>query len=335
MSREGGGYQAEAGGTGLAIPVKGGEEGGRREKNSTAPRVLIFADQADWHIRELSEAFAAAGAEVATVSMRRCGLSVTEEGARFLLPQPASRLPDLVFVKTISAGSFEEVTLRLGILHGLAAAGSVVVNSAPAIERCVDKSQTSLRLALAGLPTPPAWTVQSPEAAAAIITAEGAQGHELVLKPLFGAQGRGLLRLRNPELLPPSDAVAGIYYLQRFIAPAESTFRDCRVLVSNGRAVAAMLREHENWITNVHQGARCVAISPEEEVAQLSVAAAKAVGAFHAGVDLIRGADGLWQVLEVNSMPAWRGLQSVTPFRIATCLAADALASVSRIPVDG
>jgi len=95
-----------------------------------------------------------------------------------------------------------------------------------------------LRLALAGLPTPPAWTVQSPEAAAAIITAEAAQGHELVLKPLFGAQGRGLLRLRNPELLPPSDAVAGIYYLQRFIAPAESTFRDCRVLVSNGRAIA-------------------------------------------------------------------------------------------------
>jgi RimK family alpha-L-glutamate ligase len=315
-----------------SLLVPGNRNGQERR---TAPRVLIFADQADWHIRELSEAFAPAGAEVATVSMRRCGLSVTEEGARFLLPQPAGRLPDLVFVKTISAGGFEEVTLRLGILHGLAAAGSVVVNSAPAIERCVDKSQTSLRLKLAGLPTPPAWTVQSPEAAVAIVTAEAARGHELVLKPLFGAQGRGLVRLRDPALLPPSEAVAGIYYLQHFIPPAESTYRDCRVLVSDGRPVAAMLREHESWITNVHQGARCVAIPAEGEVTQLAVAAAKAVGAFHAGVDLIRGADGLWQVLEVNSMPAWRGLQSVTSFGIAPCLAADALALVSCTPVDG
>jgi RimK family alpha-L-glutamate ligase len=177
--------------------------------------------------------------------------------------------------------------------------------------------------------------VQSLEAAAAIVTAEAARGHELVLKPLFGAQGRGLLRLSDPGLLPPAEAVAGVYYLQRFIPPAEATFRDCRVLVSDGRAVAAMLREHESWITNVHQGARCVAIPAEGEVAQLAVAAAKAVVAFHAGVDLIRGVDGLWQVLEVNSMPAWKGLQTVTSFRIASCLAADALALACRAPVGG
>ena len=34
------------------------------------------------------------------------------------------------------AHALEEVTLRLGMLHGLEAAGCVVINSAPAIERC-------------------------------------------------------------------------------------------------------------------------------------------------------------------------------------------------------
>jgi len=293
-------------------------------------RILIFADQADWHVRALTEGFAAAGAAAEAISLRRCGLHMTGEGARFLLPEPAARPPDLAFVKTIAAGSFEEVTLRLGILHGLEAAGCAVVNSAPAIERCVDKAQTSLRLALAGLPTPPAWSLQSREAAAALVAAEAAQGHELVLKPLFGAQGRGLIRVSDPAALPEAEAVDGVWYLQRFVPPAEATFRDGRVLVSAGRAVAAMLREHESWITNVHQGARCIGVPAEGRVAELAIAAAAAVGAYHAGVDLIRDAGGAWRILEVNSMPAWKGLQSVTPFPIAPILAADALALTAR-----
>ena len=294
------------------------------------PRILIFADQADWHVRALQEGFAAAGAAAQAISLRRCGLAMTEQGARFLLPEPAARVPDLAFVKTIAAGSFEEVTLRLGLLHGLEAAGCAVVNSAPAIERCVDKAQTSLRLALAGLPTPPAWCVQSREAAAALVAAEAARGHELVLKPLFGAQGRGLIRLTDLAVLPEAEAVDGVYYLQRFVPPAEATFRDCRVLVSAGRAVAAMLREHESWITNVHQGARCVGVPAAGRIAELAVAAAGAIGAYHAGADLIRDAEGVWRILEVNSMPAWKGLQSVTAFPIAPILAADALAQAAR-----
>ena len=309
----------------LSLPRKGGGECG-----DPPPRILIFADQADWLVRALTEGFAAAGAAAEAVSLRRCGLHMGEEGARFLLPEPAARPPDLAFVKTIAAGSFEEVTLRLGILHGLEAAGCAVVNSAPAIERCVDKAQTSLRLALAGLPTPPAWCLQSRDDAAALVASEAAQAHELVLKPLFGAQGRGLIRLSDPAALPEAEAVDGVYYLQRFVPPAEATFRDCRVLVSAGRAVAAMLREHENWITNVHQGARCIGIPAEGRVAELAIAAAAAVGAYHAGVDLIRDTDGAWRILEVNSMPAWKGLQSVTSFPIARAIAQDALALLQR-----
>lgn len=312
-----------------SLPLEAGGRGG--DGDAAATRILIFADQADWHVRSLKQGFEGSGLSVEAVSLRRCAMAVGDGGPRFLLPEPASRPPNLVFVKSIAAGSFEEVTLRLGILHGLEAAGCIVVNTAAAIERSVDKSQTSLRLALAGLSTPPAWTVQSREAAAALVAAQAAEGYELVLKPLFGAQGRGLLRLADPAALPESEAVAGVYYLQRFVPPAEATFRDCRVLVGAGRAVAAMLREHESWITNVHQGARCVGVAAEGHIAELAVAAAAAVGAFHAGVDLIRGSDGAWRVLEVNSMPAWKGLQGVTPFPIGPVLAADALARLERV----
>ena len=312
------------------MPQRARKRGGDISEHAKSPRILIFADQADWHVRGLKEGFAAAGVAAEASSLRRCGLEMRADGVRFLLPEPAAPPPDLVFVKTIAAGSFEEVTLRLGILHGLEAAGCAVVNSAWAIERCVDKAQTSLRLALAGLPTPPSWTVQSREAAAALVAAEAGGGHELVLKPLFGAQGRGLLRIADPSALPEAEAVDGVFYLQRFVPPADAQFRDCRVLVSAGRAVAAMLREHEGWITNVHQGARCVGIPAEGRVAELAVAAAGVVGAYHAGVDLIRGADGNWAILEVNSMPAWKGLQGVTPFPIAPILAADALALLAE-----
>ena len=49
--------------------------------------------------------------------------------------------------------------------------------------------------------------------------------------------------------------------------------------------------------------------------------AAAAVEADFAGVDLLRGADGRLTVIEVNSMPGWQGLQSVTDFSIADELA--------------
>src|SRR5450759_2744190 len=104
------------------------------------------------------------------------------------LPGFGPGVPDAVFVRTLSGGSFEAVTLRLGILHALSEIGIPVWNKARAIERCVDKSMTSFLLARAGLPTPETWTTESREQAAEIVRGEGAP---LVLKPLFGSQGRG------------------------------------------------------------------------------------------------------------------------------------------------
>jgi RimK family alpha-L-glutamate ligase len=229
----------------------------------------------------------------------------------------------------MAGGTFEAVTLRLGVLHAAREAGVLVWNDARAIERCVDKSMTSFLLARAGLPTPPTWVVESRDAAAAVVAREAADA-PLVLKPLFGSQGRGLLLVRTPCDLPAPEAVRGVYYLQRFVGVDRDGFRDFRLLVSRGRVIAAMARHSRDWITNVKQGGRPVAVAANEEMREVAVRAAAAVGASFAGVDVLYDDDGRLAVLEVNSMPAWSGLQKVTSFDIAAALAGDLIAAAGE-----
>jgi RimK family alpha-L-glutamate ligase len=235
------------------------------------------------------------------------------------MPQAAATL------RATAAGSLEQITLRLGILHALEAAGVRVWNNPRAIERCVDKSTATWRFQHAGLPVPETRTAEG--AAAATLHRRG-RG-TLVLKPLFGSQGNGVRRLAEADDLPPPDLLGNVYYLQEYLRGADATsFEDWRVLVSKGRVLAAMMRRGKTWLTNVHQGAEPVAVTPDAEMQSLALRAAEAVGASYAGVDLIRAVDGRLLVLEINSNPAWKGLQSVTGFDIAEVLADDFLAEV-------
>ena len=90
-----------------------------------------------------------------------------------------------------------------------------------------------------------------------------------------------------------------------------------------------MRRRATSWITNVRQGARPIAATPSVEEERLALAAARALGADCAGVDLIWDETGAPLVLEVNSMAGWSGLQRVTNFSIAERLARDALAMIA------
>ena len=234
-------------------------------------------------------------------------------------------------VRTLSAGSFEAITKRLGVLHALANLGVVVWNDARAIERCVDKSMTSFLLARARVPTPPTWTMESAEAARALVEREAPRG-PLVLKPLFGAQGKGLRLIREADELPGPEEVAGVYYLQRFQSNGTEDFSDYRLFVLRGRVVAAMMRRASTWITNVKQGGEPMAVAPDPKMERLAVAAAEAVGAAIAGVDVIVTADGAPTVLEVNSMPAWSGLQKVSGTNIAGAIASALIETLPVLP---
>ena len=292
---------------------------------AAAPAIALVTDTVDWHARALAKAFAALGARP-RVLMLPASRFDTASANGLSLPGFGPGVPDAVFVRTLSGGSFEAVTLRLGILHALSEIGIPVWNKARAIERCVDKSMTSFLLARAGLPTPETWATESCEQAAEIVRGEGAP---LVLKPLFGSQGRGLRLIRNADELPQPADVAGVYYLQRFVGVERNGFHDFRVLVSNARVIAAMMRHSSHWITNVKRGAKPVAAVADNTMKDLAVAAAAAVGADFAGVDIIHDGDGRPTVLEVNSMPAWSGLQRTTAVDIAAVLAGDLVAALA------
>src|SRR5215472_14121143 len=158
-------------------------------------RVAILTDQPGWHGRELQRAFRACGVQSAFASLSDCRLDLEGTRAHVRVPGFETQLPDAVFVRSIEAGTFEQVTLRLSVLHGLRELGVPVYNDARAIERSVDKSMTTFLLRLHGIPTLPTWVTERESVARSTLMREAAQGKELVVKPLFGSQGKGLQRL--------------------------------------------------------------------------------------------------------------------------------------------
>ncbi len=298
--------------------------GGRR------PRVAILTDETGWHTRKLREALAARGFEGRCADLADCRFDSSAPNG-MLIPGFGRELPVAALVRGIAGGSLEQITKRLGILHGLRESGVPVYNDARAIERSVDKSMTSFLLARAGVETPPAWTVESEVQARRILMREASAGRSLVLKPLFGSQGKGLLRVGmvDGESLPLPDLAAfgRVAYLQRYVDAPPSGGYDWRVLVVGGRAIAAMQRVSEHWIRNVARGARGVAAPLTPALAGIAEAASAALGMDYAGVDLLpdpSAPNGL-RVMEVNGVAAWRALQKVSPVNIAQAIVDDLL----------
>ena len=171
----------------------------------------------------------------------------------------------------------------------------------------------------AGLRVPPTIVCQHADAA---LEAFAALGGDVVVKPLFGSEGRGMVRVSDPEMawrtfrtlertqsrpLPPTVHSPSGMGFARFVLGG-------RVLTSMRR------RSRGDWRTNVAQGGagEPVRIGAEEE--RLALRAAAALGAPAAGVDLLPGPDGEWYVLEVNAVPGWRALSPVTGVDVATAL---------------
>jgi tetrahydromethanopterin:alpha-L-glutamate ligase len=292
-------------------------------------RVAIMTDEKGWHTRQLQAALRERGGVGYCVDLADCHVDTTAAWHGLAIPGFGRRLPDAVLVRGIAGGTFEQVTKRLGVLHALRELGVPVYNDARAIERSVDKSMTSLLLHAAAVPTPATWATESAAVAQRIAIREGAAGHALVLKPLFGSQGKGLQLVglvdgvHHP--LPPLEAGYGaLAYLQRFVPPLSTPGFDWRVLVIGGRAVTAMRRVNTHWIHNIAQGARAEPAELTRPLAEMAERAARALEMDYAGIDLLPAATGApIQVIEVNGVAAWQGLQRVTRFNIARALVDD------------
>jgi tetrahydromethanopterin:alpha-L-glutamate ligase len=290
-------------------------------------KVPIFTDDPGWHGQQLKQAFAEQGVEAVFVSLQACVIDLSKTTPQINIPG-FETLPKAGFVRGVSGGTLQQIITRLNILHIMSMLGVKIYNDGKAIERTVDKGLTSFLLQLNGIATPKTWVCESRKHAEAIRREAAQRQQALVIKPLFGSQGVGVRLLPNeaPLPVPMERFVDGIYYLQQaIVAPTNS--HDYRLFVINDQVVAAMKRVGENWLNNVAAGGRCEAVTPNATLVDLAIKATQALNIHYAGIDIMEGLAGDYYVIEVNSIPAWKGLQSVTHVNIAKSLVADFLSN--------
>jgi RimK family alpha-L-glutamate ligase len=269
-------------------------------------RVAILGSTGGWHAERLERALAARGHECDFVPVTRM-VGRIDDGVAL----GGLEACDAVLVRGLPRGSLEQVIFRVDALHALAAAGVRVVNAATAIERTVDKFLASALLATAGVPTPRTIACERADDA---LAAFAELGSDVVVKPLFGSMGFGMTRIDDADVAArvfrALELERAVYYLQERL-----TGMNVRALVVGGRVVGAVERVGDGWRANLARGASARALEPDGAREDLCVRAAEAVGADYAGVDLLGD-----QVLEVNGIPGWHGLERATGVDVAAAL---------------
>jgi RimK family alpha-L-glutamate ligase len=275
-------------------------------------RVGVLGATGSWHSRGLIAALGDRGHDVLAIPATRLRSEVDSRADVHVLGPDGEVLDalDLLIVRGLPRGSLEQVIFRMDALHVLADQGVRCVNSPRAIERTVDKSWASAALALTGVPTPPTIVCERYDDA---MEAFERLGGDVVVKPLFGAMGNGIVRVEDRDVahrvFRALELERGVYYVQRTVAPVGR--RNLRVLVVAGEVAGAMERVTDSWRANIARGARPQAVTLGDDERRLALAAAVALEADVAGVDLLVGPDGDAVVLEVNGIPGWQALQSV------------------------
>lgn len=268
-------------------------------------RFAVLGSKPGWHSERMIEAFGRRGAKAdfVTVEALVCPLGLPDAQT------PLSEYDGLA-IRGIPAGSLEEIVYRMDALHVFERGGLRCVNRPKTIEKTVDKFLTSALLEEAGLPVPPTVCCEGGRAAEA---AFAALGGDVIYKPLFGSCGNGLQRLKSEagarRAFGEIEKAGSVFYLQKFIPSGNS---DVRAFVVGGRVIAAMRRTGSDWFANVSKGGRAQAHTLTAREEELALAAAAAVDADVAGVDLLVAETGETFVTEVNGCPGWQGLSSVT-----------------------
>lgn len=202
---------------------------------------------------------------------------------------------DLLFERCVSHSR------ALYSLQFMEQAGVPCINSAEVARVCGDKIESSIALARDKIKQPQLRVAYTEESA---LEAIEELGYPVILKPVIGSWGRLLSKINDrdaAETILEHKKLLGsyqhsIFYIQEYV---EKKGRDIRSFVVGNECIAAIYRESDHWITNTARGAVATNCPVSNEVADLSLAAAKAVGGGLLAVDLFETADGLI-VNEVN-----------------------------------
>lgn len=179
--------------------------------------------------------------------------------------------------------------------------GIKCVNSSKTAYICGDKLHTSAVLKKAGIAQPEVRIAFSEDAA---LRAIKKMGFPVVLKPAVGSWGRLLSKVNDrdaAESILEHKTVLGtyhhsIFYIQKYI---RKKGRDIRSFVVGDECIAAIYRTSEHWITNTARGGVATNCEVNDEIRDISLKAAKAVGGGVVAMDLFETNDG-YLINEVN-----------------------------------
>jgi len=189
-----------------------------------------------------------------------------------------------------------------------------VINSFEVANNCGNKMITSLLLKKHNVPTPKTYFTFSSEAALENLEKIG---YPVVIKPVVGSWGRGVMPLKDRDT---ADAIIEvrelndgpldrIYYLQEMVNRPP---RDIRVIVVGDQVVAAMYRTSSgSFKTNIAVGGEPMACEITKELEDVCMKAAKAVGGGILGVDVMEDKKRGLVVHEVNNTVEFKGLAKV------------------------
>lgn len=272
-------------------------------------KIGVFGNHDSWYVNELCRVGAERGHAMHPLLFDQFSATVKTKSVGFVCDDVDLLSLDVVLVRTMPPGSLEQVVARMDMLAGLESAGVRVLNPPRSLECAVDKYLTTQRLAIAGLPVPDTVVCENSDTA---LNAFETLGRDVVVKPLFGAEGRGIMRVSDPELALRAfrtlERLGAVLYLQRFVTGPGF---DIRVLLLDGQLVGSMKRipKAGDFRANISQqgtGERHVPTGQEIELARR---AAMVTGSLFAGVDLMYNSNQEPLLIEVNAVPGWRGLQ--------------------------
>lgn len=192
-----------------------------------------------------------------------------------------------------------------------------LINPTAGLENAGNKYRTSILMNINNIPHPK--TVITEDIDKALMWSE--KFKDCVLKPLFGNQGKGIVRLKNKTLISKLNMLNefkkkhGVFYIQEFITNPNDIYRDIRAFVIGDEVVSAMYRVSDNWITNIHQNGKAEKCEITDEIRELAIKAKNATGLIYGGVDLMESKDGL-KVIEVNGAPSWEALSRISEMDI-------------------
>lgn len=312
--------------------------------SSNQPQALkigILASEGSWYYRDLERAardrgyacerleFARLVAHVnATSSRFRCqSVGESEVSAASISKSRSAEEPiaanvseyGCIIVRTMPPGSLEQVVYRMDVLARLEAQGTRVVNSPKSLECAIDKYLTTARLQAAGLPVPQTIVCEHEDDA---LEAFELLGRDVVVKPLFGSEGRGIVRVTDSDLAHRTFRtlmrLSAVLYLQRYV---DHGGFDVRILVLNNRVLGGMRRHSpHDFRTNVAREAIAERHEPTVLEIDLALRAVATTAAFVAGVDLLYDRDESCHVIEVNAVPGWQAFGRVTGIDVAGTL---------------